>query len=333
MSEPHEDVEPHDIAVRKRIPALLVPAHERANEAVDYIGVSFGLTTDLYNFWKRSHFEPVYVRQAPNDLTGEHSCIMINSLGLFDVKPLRAEFRRRFLRLLSHAFRNLPVDLALALCVDSDVYAPQWLAASSVSTSGQTFVDGIRQYHFQDFAAAFSIADLKRLKLAATTFVDTAVILDLVTCLAQIYFSHHCYRCPDGSEGVVLSHAQAAVLLGVGLQCKTTNELSTSTTFAGVPAQQLRAFFLKAVSRLVEHIKALQIAAKGETLSAAEADDALNVEKNEVVSERVGRGGEVVGITVRREERKKVSTDGSLFRDAKAVELAPALRTQKRART
>ncbi len=47
---------------------------------MDYIGVAFGLTLQLYNFWKKSGFEPVYLRQTRNDITGEHSCIMIQPL-------------------------------------------------------------------------------------------------------------------------------------------------------------------------------------------------------------------------------------------------------------
>lgn len=35
-----------------------------------YLGVSFGLTQQLYNFWQRSGYEPLYVRQSASDVTG-----------------------------------------------------------------------------------------------------------------------------------------------------------------------------------------------------------------------------------------------------------------------
>lgn len=33
-------------------------------ERLDYIGVSFGATKELYKFWRRSDFIPVYLRQT-----------------------------------------------------------------------------------------------------------------------------------------------------------------------------------------------------------------------------------------------------------------------------
>lgn len=38
------------------------------------------MTPLLFKFWKRAGFVPLYMRQTTNDLTGEHSCIMIRGL-------------------------------------------------------------------------------------------------------------------------------------------------------------------------------------------------------------------------------------------------------------
>jgi tRNA(Met) C34 N-acetyltransferase TmcA len=35
-----------------------------------YLGVSFGLTQQLFNFWQRAGYEPLYVRQSASDTTG-----------------------------------------------------------------------------------------------------------------------------------------------------------------------------------------------------------------------------------------------------------------------
>ncbi|OHT07157.1 N-acetyltransferase 10 [Tritrichomonas foetus] len=47
---------------------------------IDYAGVSFGLTKELFNFWRMNGFLPVYLRQSQNDITGEHSMIVLRSL-------------------------------------------------------------------------------------------------------------------------------------------------------------------------------------------------------------------------------------------------------------
>ena len=39
--------------------------------------MTFGLTEPLFNFYEKEGYAPVYLRQTPNDLTGEHSCILI----------------------------------------------------------------------------------------------------------------------------------------------------------------------------------------------------------------------------------------------------------------
>ncbi|KAJ6667103.1 hypothetical protein lerEdw1_017081 [Lerista edwardsae] len=65
---------------RKDLPPLLLKLSERQAENLDYLGVSYGLTPRLLKFWKRAGFVPVYLRQTPNDLTGEHSCIMLTML-------------------------------------------------------------------------------------------------------------------------------------------------------------------------------------------------------------------------------------------------------------
>lgn len=62
------------------MPPLLQRLSERAPENLDYLGVSYGVTPLLFKFWKRAGFVPLYMRQTTNDLTGEHSCVMIRGL-------------------------------------------------------------------------------------------------------------------------------------------------------------------------------------------------------------------------------------------------------------
>jgi N-acetyltransferase 10 len=74
------DLLEEQIAPRKNLPPLLLKLNERRAEKLSYLGVSFGLTSDLLRFWKKLGFLPVYLRQTANDLTGEHSCIVLKEL-------------------------------------------------------------------------------------------------------------------------------------------------------------------------------------------------------------------------------------------------------------
>nr|CAI5852034.1 unnamed protein product [Callosobruchus analis] len=111
-----ESIEP-----RKSLPPLLLKLSERPPEKLDYIGVSFGLTEGLLKFWKRARYVPVYLRQTTNDLTGEHSCIMLNVLNIEEIKEedwLAAywiDFRRRFINLLAYQFSKFTPALALGV--------------------------------------------------------------------------------------------------------------------------------------------------------------------------------------------------------------------------
>jgi len=46
------------------LPPLFSKLSERKPESLDYLGVSYGLTSDLLRFWKKCGFLPVYLRQT-----------------------------------------------------------------------------------------------------------------------------------------------------------------------------------------------------------------------------------------------------------------------------
>ena len=48
---------------------LLKRADEIIPPKIDYLGTSFGLTKNLFKFWNKNKFEPVYIRQTKNDIT------------------------------------------------------------------------------------------------------------------------------------------------------------------------------------------------------------------------------------------------------------------------
>ena len=117
---------------------LLWKLSERKPERLNYLGTSFGLTGPLLKFWKKSGFVPVYLRQTANDLTGEHSCVMLkvlNNINQMDGQDLAlppvdhhawlqafwSDFRRRFVSLLGFQFRKMSPALALAVLHNKSV--------------------------------------------------------------------------------------------------------------------------------------------------------------------------------------------------------------------
>jgi N-acetyltransferase 10 len=101
------------IKPRKNLPPLLLKLSERKPEKLDYLGVSYGLTQPLLKFWTRAGFTPVYISQVANNLTGEHTSIMIKPLKHDDLeheeatwlKAFYSDFRRRLVNLLGFEFR------------------------------------------------------------------------------------------------------------------------------------------------------------------------------------------------------------------------------------
>lgn len=70
----------NDVRPAKGLPPLLCRLNERTPEQLDYIGVSYGVNLNLLKFWKKNGFVICYLRSSPNELTGDHTCIMLKNL-------------------------------------------------------------------------------------------------------------------------------------------------------------------------------------------------------------------------------------------------------------
>ncbi len=164
-----------DIKVRdiRKMPPLFSKLSERRPDSLDYVGVSYGLTQPLHRFWKRSGFAPVYLRQTPNELTGEHTCVMIRPLEKSDRSWLGAfarDFHQRFLELLSFQFREFPSVMALTIDESANMGAKLDASFQSKSLS-KTELDSL-----------FSPFDLKRLESYANNMLDYHVGEDARIC-------------------------------------------------------------------------------------------------------------------------------------------------------
>uniref|UniRef100_A0A4W6CX57 RNA cytidine acetyltransferase n=1 Tax=Lates calcarifer TaxID=8187 RepID=A0A4W6CX57_LATCA len=225
------------ITPRKELPPLLLKLSERRAERLDYLGVSYGLTTQLLKFWKKAGYTPVYLRQTPNDLTGEHSCVMLKELNT-DEAPEQSQwlsafwkdFRRRFLSLLSYQFSSFHPSLALSILQNKK---------SKEETSTLTG---------SELAAHFSPYDLKRLELYSRSMVDYHLIMDLIPAVARMYFLKQ--LCD-----VSLSAAQCALLLGIGLQHKSVDQLEKEID---LPSSQLMGLFNRLIRKFVQVFTSIQ---------------------------------------------------------------------------
>ena len=59
---------------------LLKKLSEIRPPSLQYLGVAYGLTKELFNFWKKNGYKQVYMKQSKNDITSEYSCIMLKEL-------------------------------------------------------------------------------------------------------------------------------------------------------------------------------------------------------------------------------------------------------------
>merc|ERR1739844_12098 len=228
------------IGPRKNLPPLLLQLSERKPEKLDYLGVSYGLTRPLLKFWTRGGFTPVYVGQVANNLTGEHTAIMIKPLLHQEdeneecswLKAFFSDFRRRLVNLLGFEFRAFSArDLAIHLLSGPKGQKPG-KATMALSELGHM----ITPY------------DLGRLKSFTNNMVEYRLIVDLVPTLAKLYFLFKA----GGLENLKLSPIQKGILIGIGLQFKTVDTLASELDLDG---KQLLGKFRDMMRQMVNSIE------------------------------------------------------------------------------
>lgn len=166
------------IKPRKKVPTLLKRLSERSPENLDYLGTSYGLTQELLKFWKSQKFVPVYLSQKENDLTGEHSCIMLSPLhsNLQRVETKNwlqsyfIDFRRRILKLLPKSFKKFTTGLALSL-----------MDNKHVKITGEEITQAKLDLYFIPH-------DIQRLESYVKSHTEYRLMLDLTNDLSSLYF-------------------------------------------------------------------------------------------------------------------------------------------------
>ncbi|VEU23397.1 DEKNAAC104576 [Brettanomyces naardenensis] len=242
-----------------RLPPLFINLAHKAPYYLQYMGVSYGLTQPLMKFWKNGGYTPVYLRQTANDLTGEHTCVMLKVLqGREDhwLKDFAKDFHKRFLSLLSYSFRSFASVQALSVI-------------ESTRFGGDISFEGAITKKQLD--RVFSPFDLKRMESYSNNLLDYHVILDLVPYIAELYF--------QGSltDGVKLSHVQRAILLSSGLQRK---EIDAVANELNIEPNQAMAMFAKVVRKVSAYFKSVLTESISDELppvkDKADVEDDLN---------------------------------------------------------
>ncbi|XP_041366514.1 RNA cytidine acetyltransferase-like isoform X2 [Gigantopelta aegis] len=274
---------------RKNLPPLLLKLSERRAEKLDYLGVSYGLTSNLLRFWKKAGFVPVYVRQTQNDLTGEHSSIMLKVLNSDQstseswLSAFWKDFRRRLVSLLSYQFRSFSPSFALNLLVQKQF------------DKNETF-----PLTHSELSMHFTKYDLKRLELYSRNMVDYHLIIDLLPAIARLYFVK--------KIDVHLSAVQLGLLLGLGLQHKSVDDLEKELD---LPVSQLLALFNRIIRKIVQYFN--QIVEKNVELTMVEEKQITMMPVVQNMEEEL----EEAAAEIKAEHKKKaailVSTDLSQY--------------------
>lgn len=131
-----ENLMKEEIKPKKKLKPLLLRLQDITPPEIFYIGTAFGLTKELFSFWRKNDFFPFYIKMTENDITGEHTCILIKPLKDDEIKfnlemnanlrnetsgklkwlaPFYNDFKKRLISLLGYEFRTLPINLALSV--------------------------------------------------------------------------------------------------------------------------------------------------------------------------------------------------------------------------
>jgi len=179
-----------------------------------------------------------------------------------------ADFKRRFLSLLSFQFRSFPSVLCLSILEAANQGIKQ-----DPSTTPAPLTKA-------ELDAEFTPFDLKRLDSYANNMLDYHVILDMLPRIATLYFAG---RTPE----VKLSGVQQSILLSVGLQRKVLEDVERELNVA---MSQLLAMFVKVVRKISSHFRGLVEGEVAKGLPQAERAEDDGDEEN--VGESAGVDGD-----------------------------------------
>jgi tRNA(Met) cytidine acetyltransferase len=118
----HHAVRSHGLGSR-----LLGEIRAEFADAVDWLGVGFGATPELVDFWATNGYEPVHLSTTRNERSGEYSALMLDpcsDAGVTLVDCHAEQFRERIGGVLGDPLADLDPDVARATLAASERAAP-----------------------------------------------------------------------------------------------------------------------------------------------------------------------------------------------------------------
>ncbi|KAJ7945318.1 RNA cytidine acetyltransferase [Quillaja saponaria] len=231
-----------NIKPRTDLPHLLVHLRERKPEKLHYIGVSFGLTLDLFRFWRKNKFAPFYVGQIPNTVTGEHTCSALKPLSNDDIEvngsadwgffsPFYQEFRQDFTTLLGFRFRKMDYDLAMSILNPKITFND----VSTPMSNSDGLLGSLKEHLYPH--------NVKRLEAYINNLADLGQIPGFAFSLAHLYFQE---KLP-----VTLSYEEASVLFCICIQGQDISYIERQMKLDG---RQILSFFKKVMKKFHKYL-------------------------------------------------------------------------------
>ncbi len=87
-------------------------------EDMDWVGSGFGVSPELLRFWLKNGFIPVHITPQRNEISGEHTVIVLRPLKMHveeKVDLINADFVRRLIEYLADELRDLETETAVGL--------------------------------------------------------------------------------------------------------------------------------------------------------------------------------------------------------------------------
>ncbi|KAI0299677.1 helicase-domain-containing protein [Multifurca ochricompacta] len=223
------------------MPPLLQRLTERKPENLDYLDSGRGQAMYRCTSVRHRVSSPVNTRSSWRGLQSSGN-EELGWLGEFS-----KDFRRRFLTLLSFKFREFSSVMGLSVLESTNI--------------GIKYLDSDKKpvLTSEELSFLFSPFDLKRLESYAQNSLDYHVILDLLPTLAMLHFEKRL------QDEVHLSAIQSSILLGMGLQRKSVEEVEAELQ---LPVSQALALFVKLIRKISSKLQEVQKAAISATIPA-----------------------------------------------------------------
>jgi N-acetyltransferase 10 len=196
----------NEVSIFKDISPMLISLENRKPPFLDYIGVSFGLTSQLFYFWKKNGFKVVFISIDKNKTTGENVCVMVYPIikekctSLNWIKNYQIDFFCKFLNRLSWKFNKFSSILIFSIIQNIHF---------------QYYNQNMNQKTIKKF---FSNTDVYKILFFIENFsLEYKIISELFPIIVKILIW-------SGDINSFLS-SEILLLISVGLQYKTPHDL------------------------------------------------------------------------------------------------------------